>query len=93
MFRRSYACAGGGLVRLVIVNEGREPHEFTSPLLSDPRVRIVWDADEAPIARPAGLKILPGQSAHVTLQAPPGTYLFRCTIRGHAGMNGTLVID
>lgn len=80
-------------VRLVIVNEGREPHEFTSPLLSDPQVRVLSDAEPAQSRQADSLRILPGRAATVTFQAPPGTYLFRCQIRGHAGMYGMIIIE
>jgi len=83
----------GDPIRLVIVNEGREPHEFTSPLLSDPQVRVLWEAETAQSLHGASLRILPGRAATVTFQAPPGTYLFRCPIRGHAGMHGTVIVE
>lgn len=79
-------------LRLVIVNEGREPHQFSTPLLSDPRVRFL--SKPHPAVYPGdSLRILPGQSVEVTLLPPPGTYLFRCLIRGHAGMQGTIVVS
>lgn len=77
-------------VRLRIVNEGREIHEFGSPLLSDPQVHV---RIEPPQNLPSNVRITPGRTATITLQAPPGTYLFRCVIRGHAGMTGTLIIE
>lgn len=80
-------------IRLVIVNEGREPHDFTSPLLFDPRVRNLPDAGPGQPQQSGRFRILPGRSVTVTFQAPPGTYLFRCQIRGHAGMIGTLIVD
>ena len=64
-------------VRLTIVNEGREPHEFASRLLQDSE----------------SLRVLPGHSATVVLQATPGTYPFRCRVRGHAGMDGTMIVE
>ncbi|MER3424925.1 MAG: hypothetical protein C4293_18585 [Nitrospiraceae bacterium] len=75
---------------LRIVNEGREIHEFGSPLLSDPQVHV---RIEPPQNLPSNVRITPGRTATITLQAPPGTYLFRCVIRGHAGMTGTLIIE
>jgi uncharacterized cupredoxin-like copper-binding protein len=80
-------------VRLKIVNEGREAHEFTSPLLSDPLIRLLSVPQSETFQKTRSLKVVPGQSIEITLQAPSGTYLFRCSIRGHAGMNGTLVIS
>jgi len=72
-------------VRLTIVNEGREPHEFASPLLTDARVRG--------LAAPDGFRVPPGRSITVHFQAPPGTYPFRCRVRGHPGMEGTLIVE
>lgn len=72
-------------VRLTLVNEGREPHELTGPLLTDPRVRVLAEA--------GSLRVLPGRSITVVLQTPPGTYTFQCRVRGHAGMEGTLIVE
>lgn len=72
-------------IRLTIVNEGREPHEFASSLLTDAQVVV--------LSAPQTLRILPGRSVTFMLQAPPGTYLFRCPIRGHAGMNGVMIVE
>ena len=71
--------------RLTIVNEGREPHEFAGPLLTDARVRL--------LSAPESFRLLPGRSMTVILQAPPGTYPFRCRVRGHAGMEGTILVE
>lgn len=71
--------------RLTIVNEGREPHEFDSPLLTDGRVRL--------LEAPQSFRLLPGHSITIVLQAPSGTYLFRCRVRGHPGMEGTVIVE
>lgn len=71
--------------RLTIVNEGREPHEFTSPLLTDARVRL--------LEAPESFRLPPGRSLAIVFQAPPGTYPFRCRVRGHPGMEGTLIVE
>ena len=83
-------------IRLLIVNEGREPHEFTSDLLVNPRVRILVVPAEAgtqPLPPGVGLRLLPGKSLELIVEAPPGTYLFRCLIKGHRGMEGTIVVS
>ncbi|MEW6543351.1 MAG: cupredoxin domain-containing protein [Nitrospirota bacterium] len=78
--------------RLTLTNEGREPHEFASPLLTDPQVRIL--ADDSGTARATGrILVRPGRSADVAVLAPAGTYLFRCKVRGHGGMTGTLIVE
>jgi len=77
-------------VRLVLVNEGREAHEFESPLLALPGAEVEPGGS---LASPTSLRLLPGRSVEVRFHAPPGTYLFRCNIRGHAGMTGTLLVE
>ncbi len=71
--------------RLTIVNEGREPHEFAGPLLTDRRVRL--------LSAPGSFRLPPGRSITIVLQAPPGTYPFRCRVRGHPGMEGTVIVE
>ncbi len=72
-------------VRLTILNEGREPHEFSSPLLADSRARL--------LSAPESFRVPPGRSITVLFQAPPGTYPFKCRIRGHVGMEGTMIVE
>lgn len=80
-------------VRLTLVNEGREPHEFESPLLSAPAVRVV-SADESHASPPPiSVRILPAQHIDLILQIPAGTYLFHCKVHGHAGMSGTIIVE
>jgi len=71
--------------RLTIINEGREPHEFAGPLLTDPRVRL--------LSVPKSFRLPPGRSLTILFQAPPGTYVFRCRVRGHPGMVGTVIVE
>jgi len=78
---------------LVIVNEGREPHEFTSTLLANPLVRILAAAKPAEYREAATFKIPPGRSVEITLLAPPGVYAFHCKIKGHGAMAGTIMVD
>ncbi len=80
-------------IHLTLFNEGRETHEFESPLLSDPSVVIesVTLAGEARV--PDHLRIAPGQRLEVLFRAPSGTYLFYCKVRGHSGMTGTFIVE
>ena len=80
-------------IRLTVVNEGREAHEFATPLFSQPTVRRL--AQEPPeLAIDQGhVRIYPGRSASVTISAPAGTYWYRCVIPGHRGMEGTLIVE
>ena len=72
-------------IRLTIVNQGREPHEFKSPLLAH---QFGPTAGRAP-----SLPVLPNQSVETVIRTLPGVYLFYCAIRGHAGMSGTVIVD
>jgi plastocyanin len=72
-------------IRLRIVNEGREPHEFKSPLLTHQT-----GATGAP---PSSLPVLPNHRAETIVRTIPGVYLFYCAIRGHAGMTGTIIVE
>ena len=72
-------------IRLRIVNEGREPHEFKSPLLAHR-----MDVTNGP---PHSLPVLPNRTAETVIRTTPGVYLFYCAIRGHAGMSGTIIVE
>ena len=78
---------------LVIVNEGREPHEFTSTLLGNPLVRTLAAAKPEEYREAASFKIPPGHSVEITLLAPPGVYVFYCKIKGHSAMAGTITVE
>ena len=79
-------------IELTLFNEGREIHEFQSPLLSDRSVVIesVFLNGEPTI--PEHLRIAPGKRLNLHFRAQPGTYLFSCKVRGHSGMSGTLIV-
>ena len=72
-------------IRLTIVNEGREPHEFKSPLLAH-QTQVASGA-------PTSLPVLPNHTAETVIRTVPGVYPFYCAIRGHAGMSGTLIVE
>ena len=38
-----------------------------------------------------GMPLAPGQRLELDLTLPPGVYHFRCPIKGHRGMHGTIV--
>jgi plastocyanin len=75
-------------IRLIVVNEGREPHEFESPLLAH-RVGAFDPGNRTAMS----LRVLPNQQAEATIQTVAGTYLFYCRIRGQTGMNGTIIVE
>ena len=72
-------------IHLTIVNEGREPHEFESPLLAH---RV-----DGSSGSPTSIRLAPNQQAEVLIRTIPGTYIFYCRIRGHAGMSGTIIVE
>jgi uncharacterized cupredoxin-like copper-binding protein len=73
------------MVRLRIVNGGREPHEFKSPLLAH-QIGVTT-------APPSSLPVLPNHRVETVIRALPGVYHFYCAIRGHAGMSGTIIVQ
>lgn len=72
-------------IRLTIINEGREPHEFKSPLLAHQTSVTNGSLSSLPV--------LPNRSAETVIRTIPGVYLFYCAIRGHAGMSGTIIVE
>ena len=70
---------------LTIVNEGREPHIFESVVL----VHRLGNPGEITTS----VRIAPNERTDMIIQPIPGTYIFHCKIRGHAGMNGTIIVD
>ena len=76
--------SAGRSIRLILHNEGRERHEFKTPLLRQAR---------AGIGLPGSLPVLPNQKAEAALQTRPGVYPFYCAIPGHAGMTGMIIIE
>ena len=76
--------SAGRPIRLILHNEGRERHEFKTPLLRQTR---------AGIGLPGSLPVFPNQKAEAALQTRPGVYPFYCAIPGHAGMTGMIIIE
>jgi uncharacterized cupredoxin-like copper-binding protein len=80
-------------IELTMVNEGREVHEFETPLLAHQALRILppgWPIDQP---QPGTLRLPPNRRLSLSFLAPPGTYLFHCRIRGHAGMIGMILVE
>jgi plastocyanin len=72
-------------IHLTIVNEGREPHEFESSLLAH---RVDGSSGNS-----TSVRVAPNQRTEVLIRTIPGTYIFYCRIRGHAGMSGTIIVE
>jgi len=72
-------------IRLLIVNQGRERHEFKSPLLGHQLGGSGGMLTSVPVSA--------NQKAEIVIRTNPGVYLFHCAIPGHAGMTGTIIIE
>jgi len=74
----------GQSVLVTIVNRGSERHDLAFPSIGMPDLRGVETLT------------MPGQSSRLTISFDaPGTYLFLCTIPGHAaaGMTGAVFVS
>lgn len=80
-------------LRLIIRNQGRERHVFQSPILSGPNVRFYGNGLATPGKSADGIPIPPGGRIEFSLELAEGLYPFRCRIKGHKGMAGTLVVE
>ncbi len=83
----------GHPVRVTLVNEGREPHEFAGRVFTDPRVQISAIEHPQGLSPEKVLRIEPGHTARLTVQAPAGIYHFHCRMRGHGGMKGMIIVE
>ena len=72
-------------LRLKVVNEGRESHEFKSPLLAH-QIGVAGGTSSS-------FPVRPNQTVETVIRTIPGVYLFYCAIRGHAGMSGTIIVE
>lgn len=72
-------------IRLRIINEGREPHEFKSSLLAHQTGVRGGPSSSLPVP--------PHHTAETVIHTIPGVYIFYCAIRGHAGMSGTIIVE
>ena len=85
--------SGSRPIHLTLYNEGREFHEFDSALFTDRSAAIesLTVAGEPTEAGP--LRIAPGRRLELVVRLSPGTYVFFCKVKGHAGMTGTLLVE
>ncbi len=77
-------------VRVILRNQGRERHIFQSPQLFSKAT--IQKVQESGMNLPTGglLVLEPGVVLEFMVQLPPGIYPFRCWIKGHSGMEGTI---
>ena len=82
----------GQSIQIILRNQGRELHVFHAPFLNDPSVRFSWRTQQTSLQAGGAIRLPPGGSAAFAVVFPPGIYPFRCWIRGHAGMEGSLIV-
>ncbi len=80
------------IVRLIVRNQGRERHVFQSPILTRKDVLISRNSLTREAKGTDGISIQPGEQIELSFVLPQGLYPFRCRIKGHKGMEGTLVV-
>ena len=83
----------GQHVRLIVRNQGRERHVFKSPILAFDDVRVDRNSLGGAWQGGSEISIPPGKRIELSLVMPEGLYPFRCQVRGHKGMEGTLVVE
>ncbi|GJL70762.1 MAG: hypothetical protein NPIRA06_33970 [Nitrospirales bacterium] len=79
-------------LRLLIRNQGRERHVFHSQELFGPDANILWHQPRVALQEANAVVLEPGQSIELYFTASAGLYPFRCWIKGHTGMEGTILI-
>jgi uncharacterized cupredoxin-like copper-binding protein len=72
-------------LRLLVVNEGRERHEFKTALLAHQIGMSPGPSSSLPLP--------PNQKVEALVRPIPGVYLLYCARRGHAGMSGTIIVE
>ena len=84
----------GRPLRLIIINEGNEPHRFRSSLFNNRMIEVKFGEN---VVRGAGIEridIVPGAEATIELLSPPaGEFYFECRIPSHHGMDGLILIQ
>ena len=78
-------------LRLLIRNQGRERHVFHSPELLGPAATVTWHQPMVALQDTNAIVLEPGQSVELFFTLSPGLYPFRCWIKGHTGMEGTII--
>ncbi len=79
-------------LRLLIRNQGYERHVFHSQELFGPKADILWHQPKVVLQEANAIVLEPGQSIELFFTASAGLYPFRCWIKGHTGMEGTILI-
>ena len=77
-------------VHVILRNQGRERHIFQSPQLFSKGSLQKIPGSEMKFSGKNALVLEPGVSLEFIVQLPAGIYPFRCWIKGHSGMEGTI---
>ncbi len=80
-------------LRLLIRNQGRERHVFHSQELFGPEANVLWHQPRVALQEANAVVLEPGQSIELSFTASAGLYPYRCWIKGHTGMEGTILIE
>jgi uncharacterized cupredoxin-like copper-binding protein len=80
-------------LRLLIRNQGRERHVFHSPELFGAEAAVTWHQPMVSLHEAHTIVLEPGQSIELHFTLSPGLYSFRCWIKGHTGMEGTIMVE
>ncbi|MDR4459515.1 MAG: hypothetical protein MRJ67_03200 [Nitrospirales bacterium] len=79
-------------LRLLIRNQGRERHVFHSQELFGPESGVLWHQPKVALQEANAVVLEPGQSIELSFTPSAGFYPFRCWIKGHTGMEGTILV-
>ena len=79
-------------LRLLIRNQGRVRHVFHSPELFGPEAAVTWHQPLPVLQETNAIVLQAGQSIELVFALSSGLYPFRCWIKGHTGMEGTIFV-
>ncbi|RMH31046.1 MAG: hypothetical protein D6690_17700 [Nitrospirae bacterium] len=82
----------GQRIRFVLRNQGHEPHTFHAPLLLTSAHRVQGLSEDLSVQDGEAIVIHPGETVRFILEPRAGVYAFRCWIKGHAGMEGVMIV-
>lgn len=82
-----------GPVHVILKNRGRERHVFQSPSMFSAG-EFEGDLEETVrFKQERAIMLEPGGRVEFVVRLPPGTYPFRCWVKGHTGMEGTIQVS
>jgi uncharacterized cupredoxin-like copper-binding protein len=60
--------------------------------LFGPAAAVIWHQPRVELKEANAIVLEPGQSVELSLSLSSGLYPFRCWIKGHTGMEGTILV-